>query len=298
MDHDAPQHRAGWPNDESAQAGSYPGTDSPYPGEGTTATDAGRAEEGAGDRGRGADVNWPTVLVSVGLSALACALIVLVASVVLVVAYPDRSDSADVATLSQGEDEAAANGAQPSVVPKAGAKSKSTKTSTKAAAKPTASSGGSSSGGTSSGGGAAAAAAPAEEEAPAAAPVEEAPAAEPQGPLQAMSASDIENLLRNGLDNPSPDDLEGGDAAVPTIRQVGTALRQVGNVYQWRITDPVSVDEGGVMHATIGTKLPTDGGFNNSDITFVQRDDRWVLSNKSTCWLAKRAYAQCTVPNA
>ena len=92
--------------------------------------------------------------------------------------------------------------------------------------------------------------------------------------------------------------IEGGDAAVPTIRQVGTALRQVGNVYQWRITDPVSVDEGGVMHATIGTKLPTDGGFNNSDITFVQRDGRWVLSNKSTCWLAKRAYAQCTVPNA
>lgn len=274
-----------------------------YTGDGPGAEDWGQpaAQPETAD-GAKSGIHWPTVLVS---GAVAVVVATLIPGLVLFGVHVGEDHAARepqpvVVSLASPEDSAASGVTVPDP---AGAPSSAPAPSKPAAPKPGSSSqrgasggsGGTSGGAAGTGGGAAPAVPEADSAAPEPAPAPEPAAAGPSTP----DLGTLDGLLQQGLD-PATDDatlasgLEGGAAAVPTVRAVANALNLVGAVYQWQLTGPVTLNDD-VARAQLVTSMPGTAP-TEATLKWYWMDGQWKLSNDSVCFLAHRAMTSCTVP--
>ncbi len=142
--------------------------------------------------------------------------------------------------------------------------------------------------------------APAPAPAPAAAPADAAaaapaPAPAPAAPAvvkpKALSEGELTSKLQAAL-NGTTSELEGGDAALPTINGIGGLLRTFPQV-TWSVGGPVTVD-GETMTAPLNLASP---GFAPvvQQLTWKWVGGSWKLSNQSACALGDYAMLPCSV---
>lgn len=261
------------------------------------------SDDGDQPQGRsgGSAVHIPTVMMSVGLSALACALVLVVGAVVLVaVGLPDRSakadDSATVLDLSAG----AGGGATPTA--KAGS---TRKTTSKRAAPTTSRAAAPAQGGSGSRGGSAPAPAAAGDDGGQAAPApeQEAPAEDPgaepaqQGTAQ-PSGDELDSAVHTAMDSGAnrgerAATLEAGERGLGVLDAIDGVIKASGYGFTFKVLDPVRVD-GDTAHATLQMSVAGNGS-RNQDLTWVWVDGRWKLSNGSVCALAGLALLPCSL---
>ncbi|GAA1475336.1 hypothetical protein P4N68_11915 [Corynebacterium felinum] len=114
-----------------------------------------------------------------------------------------------------------------------------------------------------------------------------------------LNAADVQEILQSMLDPEAQDHvvavgLEGGEAAVPTVREVGKVLDKYKLVYKWRVTDGSVVVSREIMKATLTLTLAGMGS-KEQPVNFIREHGQWKLSNTSVCELAEMAQTTCTV---
>jgi hypothetical protein len=244
----------------------------------------------------GRSVAWPTVALSVGLSALASAVVIGVGAAVMIANTNDPQ-----VTLVQGDG-----------TTNAGVTSKKDDNTTTAqrattSAKPTSTSaaGAGSSGSGSSG------SEPVRINGGGSAPIDDASAGESGGdsdsgasarsggadiPAQ-PSNSELKNQMETILAQGASDDTIAANlenpAGVQTIRDAGAAMRAVP-IFRYEMVDPVVV-EGDQMTATIQMSMVGVGSKPPTDLYYVAKDGKWVLTDESVCLIASQARVSCTV---
>lgn len=243
-------------------------------------------------------VAWPTVALSVGLSALASAVIIGVGAAVMIANTNDPQ-----VTLVQGDG-----------TTNAGVTSKKDDNTTTAqrattSAKPTSTSaaGAGSSGSGSSG------SEPVRINGGGSAPIDDASAGESESegdsdsgasarsggadiPAQ-PSNSELKNQMETILAQGASDHTIAANLANPngvqTIRDAGAAMRAVP-IFRYEMVDPVVI-EGDQMTATIQMSMVGLGSKPPADLYYVAKDGRWVLTDESVCLIASQARVSCTV---
>jgi hypothetical protein len=100
--------------------------------------------------------------------------------------------------------------------------------------------------------------------------------------ILAQGASD--DTIAANLENP---------AGVQTIRDAGAAMRAVP-IFRYEMVDPVVV-EGDQMTATIQMSMVGVGSKPPTDLYYVAKDGKWVLTDESVCLIASQARVSCTV---
>lgn len=243
-------------------------------------------------------VNWPTVLASAGVAAVISALILSIGIVGMMVSdNNNRADSARAAAqptvvnlgAAQSPMQQANPGAAPA--PAQGAAPQAPAPAPAPAEQVPASDGGAGSG-----------------DAPVAqAPQQTAPgAAAPQQPAtqptvaapQALTPGQLNTKVRLIMNTGASraaraSELQAGARALGPVDQVAQMLRVSGAGFTYRIIGPVQLS-GNSMSATLQMSLVGNGS-RNRPMTWVWMDNKWKLSNKSTCDVASYALAPCSL---
>lgn len=115
----------------------------------------------------------------------------------------------------------------------------------------------------------------------------------------APTAAEVQEILQSMLDPKAKDHavavgLEGGEAAVPTVREVGKVLDKYNLVYKWRVTEGSVAVSGETMNATLTLTL-VGMGSKEQPVSFIREHGQWKLSNASVCELAEMAQTTCAV---
>ncbi|MGC5255994.1 hypothetical protein ACPXCG_06540 [Gordonia sp. DT218] len=258
------------------------------------------ADSGNGDGSGGSGVNWPTVMMAGGISAIISAVVVTIGVVGLLVSDIGRNGDA-------------AGGAQPTVVNLGSAQSAAPQAAAPqgSAANPPAAVPGAApgaagapagegssadlpAGGGASGGGMVPGTAPqAVPQAPAAqAPAQQQSAHPAKSPAQLQN--DLDTLIGTGSTARKAQGLEGGSKAVRQAQPIVALLqrfRPLGMTY--RITGPVSVT-GNTMKATLELRSP---GWQPArmPLYWVWQGGQWKLSNRSICDLGAYGGIPCSL---
>ncbi|WAC53772.1 hypothetical protein [Gordonia sp. SL306] len=275
-----------------------------------SAADGADLDDTAGDAagsggGGGSGVNWPTVMMAGGISAIISAVVVTIGVVGLLLSdigrNGDAAGGAQPTVVNLGSAQSAAP--QGAAAPPASAANPQAPAQGAAPGAAAAPAGEGSSadlpaGGGASGGGMLPGAAP--QAAPQAVP--QAPAA--QAPAQQQSAhpakspaqlqNDLDTLTGNGSTAAKAQRLEGGAKAVRQAQPIATLLqrfRPMGMTY--RITGPVTVT-GNTMKATLELRSP---GWQPArmPLYWVWQGGQWKLSNRSICDLGAYGGIPCSL---
>ncbi|WP_297007635.1 hypothetical protein [uncultured Corynebacterium sp.] len=237
-------------------------------------------------------VRWSTVALSVGLSALASAVVIGVGAAVM---FANASDHQ--ITYVQGEGTANSSG----VTSKKDANTTTAQRSTSGAKPTSTTSAGSGSSGE-----------PARINGAAGAPIDDpsvgagdsgntgvaasarsSNAGVPAQPSNAELKNQMETILAQGAsDETIAANLEN-PAGVQTIRDAGEAMRKI-MIFRYEMVDPVVV-EGDHMTATIQMSMVGLGSKPPADLYYVAKDGRWVLTDESVCAIASQARVACSV---
>lgn len=115
----------------------------------------------------------------------------------------------------------------------------------------------------------------------------------PAQPSNAELKTQMETILANGAsDETIAANLEN-PAGVQSIRDAGAAMRAMP-IFRYEMVDPVVV-EGNYMTATIQMSMVGLGSKPPADLFYVAKDGKWVLTDESVCLIASQARVACTV---
>ncbi|WP_433661673.1 hypothetical protein ACQPW1_05545 [Nocardia sp. CA-128927] len=88
-------------------------------------------------------------------------------------------------------------------------------------------------------------------------------------------------------------ELEAGEAGLPLVDQVGTAMAATPPSFRWNILGPVTVN-GDILGATLETAVDGYDPF-HFDLTWKNIDGTWKLTREAECTVASVAFLPCTV---
>ncbi|WP_378737093.1 hypothetical protein [Nocardia brasiliensis] len=88
-------------------------------------------------------------------------------------------------------------------------------------------------------------------------------------------------------------ELEAGEAGLPLIDQVGTAMAATPPSFRWTILGPVTVN-GDILTATLQTAVDGYDPF-HFQLTWKNIDGMWKLTREGECTVASVAFLPCTV---
>lgn len=115
----------------------------------------------------------------------------------------------------------------------------------------------------------------------------------PAQPSNAELKSQMETILAAGAsDDTIASNLEN-PAGVQTIRDAGNQMRAFP-IFRYEMVDPVVV-QGNTMTATIQMSMVGLGSKPPADLYYVAKNGRWVLTDESVCLIASQARVACTV---
>ena len=115
----------------------------------------------------------------------------------------------------------------------------------------------------------------------------------PAQPSNSELKSQMETILAAGASDETIAANLANPAGVQTIRDAGDAMRAVP-IFQYEMVDPVVVN-GDQMTATIQMSMVGLGSKPPTDLYYVAKDGRWVLTDESVCLIASQARVSCTV---
>lgn len=111
------------------------------------------------------------------------------------------------------------------------------------------------------------------------------------------SNAELKNQMQTILAQGASDDTIASNLANPngvqTIKDAGAAMRAVP-IFRYEMVDPVAV-EGDQMTATIQMSMVGLGSKPPADLYYVAKDGKWVLTDESVCLIASQARVSCTV---
>ncbi|AZG46279.1 hypothetical protein [Gordonia insulae] len=273
-----------------------------------SAPEADDAEPTRGDeratRGGGDGVNWPTVLMAGGISAIISALVVTIGVVGLLLSDIGRDNNAS----SNTQPTVVNLGSAQSEVPQAGAPQaapRATAPGAPAAAAPAPAPGGEGSSadlpaGGASGGGLAPGAAPQPAPEVPAAPQQTQPRQQAQTPTSRPTPSvgqlqgDLNALVGGGSAAQKGQRLEGGQRAATQAQPIVLLLQRFKPLgFTYRVVGPVSVN-GNTAKATLELRSP---GYQPArmPVYWVWKDGQWKLSNRSICDIGAYAQIPCSL---
>lgn len=111
------------------------------------------------------------------------------------------------------------------------------------------------------------------------------------------SNAELKNQMQTILAQGASDDTIASNLANPngvqTIKDAGAAMRAVP-IFRYEMVDPVAV-EGDQMTATIQMSMVGLGSKPPADLYYVAKDGKWVLTDESVCLIASQARVSCKV---